>query len=373
MVKVFIGDIFKSKMQTIVNTVNCVGVMGKGIALKFKEHFPDMFNEYKDMCKTNEVKPGVPYLYKDLFDNNIINFPTKNDWRSPSKVSDVINGLDIFLKKNQEWGIKSIAFPPLGCGSGGLEWSLIGKIMYQKLLKLDIPVEIYAPFGTPSKQLKPEFLMQEIPLNKKEISGKTQEKIRPEWITILEVVYRLQERAYTPKVGRIIFQKICYVITEMGINTGFHFKQSQYGPFSSEAKNAFNILANANLIKEKQLGRMTALIVNKDYLKIRKKYDFELEKLIPKIEKIVDLFSRIKNTEQAEEVTTVFYAIRQLKKENSDKIINEKTLFEYILDWKSRWNTEEKKMSLISTIRNLVIMKWLKLSYSNELPEPDYI
>lgn len=381
MIKVLIGDIFTSKMQTIVNTVNCVGVMGKGIALKFKEHFPDMFKEYRNMCKIHEIKPGIPYIYKNLFGDSVLNFPTKDHWRSPSKVSDIINGLDIFIRKYKEWGIKSIAFPPLGCGNGGLEWNLIGKIMYQKLLSLDIPIELYAPFGTSTKELRSDFLQEEIALlqkgnlqkNRKDISGKMQGKIKLEWIAVLDTVYQLQERAYTPKVGRIIFQKICYVITEMGINTGFHFKQGQYGPFSDEVKNMITVFANANLIQEKQFGKMTMLIVNKEFLDVRKKFAMELEKLAPKIFKTVDLFSRIKNTESAEEVTTVFYASQQLKKNNFNQPISEKMLFDYILKWKPYWNNEEKKMSLISTIRNLVIMKWLKITYSKELPELDFI
>lgn len=136
MIKVLIGNMFESQAQTLVNTVNCVGVMGKGIAKEFKKRFPDMFRDYAERCKRGDVNPGVPYIYTDLLGNSIVNFPTKDHWRSPSKLEDVIRGLDIFADKYHEWGIKSVAFPPLGCGNGGLEWRAVGPLMYQNCRNL---------------------------------------------------------------------------------------------------------------------------------------------------------------------------------------------------------------------------------------------
>jgi hypothetical protein len=97
MIKVLIGNLFETSMQTLVNTVNCVGVMGKGVAKTFKENYPSMFDDYKQRCEHKHVKPGVPYFYKDMLGVSILNFPTKDHWRSPSKLSDVINGLDVFV------------------------------------------------------------------------------------------------------------------------------------------------------------------------------------------------------------------------------------------------------------------------------------
>ena len=145
MIKVLIGNMFESKSQTLVNTVNCVGVMGKGIAQEFKKRFPEMYKEYKDLCNSGQVRLGYPYHYKDFFDVSIINFPTKKHWRAMSRLDDIINGLDMFIEKYKQWGIESVAIPPLGCGNGGLEWQIIGPIIYQKLRSIDIPVEIYAP------------------------------------------------------------------------------------------------------------------------------------------------------------------------------------------------------------------------------------
>lgn len=179
MVKVLIGNIFESRAETIVNTVNCVGVMGKGIALEFKKRFPEMAKDYKKRCDAKNVLPGVPYMYTDLFGVSILNFPTKNHWRSPSRLEDVIRGLDIFLENCDEWGVESIAFPPLGCGNGGLDWAVVGPIMYQKLSKLGIEVELYAPFGTSHRELSEEFLSQRV-VTDDNMKGLVQRKLREE-------------------------------------------------------------------------------------------------------------------------------------------------------------------------------------------------
>ena len=129
---------FESKCTTIVNAVNCVGVMGKGIALEFKRRYPEMYDEYVDKCKAGEVKVGKPYVYNNADGMKILNFPTKDHWRSPSRLSYVIDGLNWFIKHYEEYEIKSIAFPTLGCGNGGLTWETVGTVMYNKLSDLPL-------------------------------------------------------------------------------------------------------------------------------------------------------------------------------------------------------------------------------------------
>ncbi|MDO9349856.1 MAG: macro domain-containing protein, partial [Deltaproteobacteria bacterium] len=158
MVKVLLGDLFESKAQTWVNTINCVGVMGKGVALEFKNRFPDMYEDYVTRCKRGEVKLGRPYLFKRLVPPWILNFPTKDHWRSVANLKSIIEGLKYLLSHYEEWGIQSLAVPPLGCGQGQLEWRIVGPTLYRLLSKMDIPVELYAPYGTPHEELQPEFL-----------------------------------------------------------------------------------------------------------------------------------------------------------------------------------------------------------------------
>src|SRR6266540_4183792 len=123
MFKALIGDLFESRAQTLVNTVNCVGVMGKGVALEFKKRFPANFEDYAARCERKQVRLGQPYLYRDPSGRSIVNVPTKDHWRSPARLRDIERGLDYFVRHIEKWGIQSVAMPPLGCGNGGLEWS----------------------------------------------------------------------------------------------------------------------------------------------------------------------------------------------------------------------------------------------------------
>ena len=158
MVRILIGDLFASKMQTIVNTVNCVGVMGKGIALEFKKRFPDMYQDYVARCAAKQVRLGQPYLFRQLVPPWILNFPTKDDWRSVSRLSDIVAGLEYLEQHYQEWGITSLAVPPLGCGQGQLEWRVVGPTLFRYLSRFQVPVELYAPHGTPEHELASSFL-----------------------------------------------------------------------------------------------------------------------------------------------------------------------------------------------------------------------
>lgn len=138
------SDIFKSEMQTLLNPVNCVGVMGAGLALEFKRRYPAMNREYEKKCKARELNPGFPYIWHGK-PKSIINFPTKNDFRNASNMYMIIDGLRVFAFSYQKWGVESVAFPALGCGYGGLNWAAVKPIMESFLLRCDIPVEIYPP------------------------------------------------------------------------------------------------------------------------------------------------------------------------------------------------------------------------------------
>lgn len=138
------GNIFNSKAQTIVNTVNCVGVMGKGIALVFKLRYPNMFDIYKDHCRAKLIGIGKLWLYKgEENDPWVLNFPTKFHWKYPSKIEYVEQGLEKFVATYKEKGITSIAFPMLGTNNGGLDKSIVLPLMERYLSQCDIPVEIY--------------------------------------------------------------------------------------------------------------------------------------------------------------------------------------------------------------------------------------
>lgn len=368
MFKALIGDLFESRAQTLVNTVNCVGVMGKGVAQEFKKRYPAMFKDYVSRCEDGRVRIGEPYLYRDTTGLSILNFPTKRHWRSPSLMADIELGLDYLAQHAAALGITSLAMPPLGCGNGGLSWSEVGPLIYRKLAHLPIDIELYAPYGTSRNELSIEFLGQpaQMTLDGK---GRRQEKLNPSWVVLMEVLERLQQQPYANPVGRTIFQKICYVVTEMGVPTGFQFGKGSYGPFSEEVKPILSEFANRNWLQEVSLGRMLSLSVEPAYQRERGKFSTVIDQHERKIVKVVDLFSRIKNTEQAEEVFTVLFATRQLKASRPDHEISEQELFDYIIDWKKSWNTQEKKEAVANAIRSLLLLGWMRLDFSDSLQE----
>lgn len=366
MFRALIGDLFTSKGRTLVNTVNCVGVMGKGVAFEFKKRWPAMFEDYQRRCATKQVRLGEPYLYRDITGVSIINFPTKDHWRSPSRVADVASGLDHLVAHAGTWGIRSLALPPLGCGNGGLEWSEVGPLIYRKLHDAPFDVEVYAPFGTPAQQLTEEFLSAppQISLSGQ---GRRQGRLNPDWVALVEVLRDVQAQPYANPIGRTIFQKLCYVLIEMGVPTGFQFGKGSYGPYSADVKVALHEMANRNWLQEKPLGRMVALMVGPQYERDRSRYAAHIKEQRKRIAKAVDLFSRIKNTEQAEEVLTVLYASRQIKQARSTETVTEQDIYDYILDWKKSWHTEEKQQAVANAIRNLVLLGWMKAEVSEKL------
>lgn len=136
------GNIFASKAQVIVNTINCEGVMGAGIALECRLRYPDMFERYVEICQKGLLEPGKLWLYKDKTPW-ILNFPTKKYWRYPSKESYLRDGLEKFRDTYKSREIKSVAFPLLGADKGGLDKSISKSILMQYLSDLDINIEIY--------------------------------------------------------------------------------------------------------------------------------------------------------------------------------------------------------------------------------------
>jgi len=146
MIEIKKGNIFTSKCQTIVNTVNCVGVMGAGIAYEFKLRYPDMFDKYKVFCDSGLIDIGNLWIYKlskDEAYENILNFPTKKHWKYPSKEEYLEKGLKKFIDTYKEKKISSVAFPLLGASKGGISEQTTIEIMKRYLENIDIPIEIW--------------------------------------------------------------------------------------------------------------------------------------------------------------------------------------------------------------------------------------
>jgi O-acetyl-ADP-ribose deacetylase (regulator of RNase III) len=168
-IKYLEGNILEATTQVVVNTVNCEGFMGKGLALQFKKNFPDMFNDYKLKCKEGQIGIGRLHLYKNSLRYWILNFPTKDQWRQKSKLEYIEKGLMEFKNKYKEWGITSIAFPRLGCQQGGLDWSDVKLVMEKNLSDLPgLQVEIFSYKPTINRSTKKTRQRKKLLLNRKQ-------------------------------------------------------------------------------------------------------------------------------------------------------------------------------------------------------------
>jgi len=364
MVTVKIGDIFASHAQTLVNTVNCVGVMGKGIALGFRERFADMYEDYIRRCKAKQVELGKPYLFKRLAAPWILNFPTKEHWRSVSRLDAIVEGLKYLKKHYKEWGITSLAVPPLGCGHGQLEWRIVGPTLYRQLRELDIPVDLYAPSGTPDEELDMSFLGK-IPAYSKTSGPGAPYRVDPAWIALVAILQRLEQEPYHRPVGRIMFQKIAYFATSLGIPTGLDYHRSSYGPNASDLKRHITALVNNGLVREEKLGRMFAVRVGQTFNDAEKLYQHQIQEWSPIIEKVADLFMRM-NTEQAEIAASVHFAAEEIRK-SQNQVPHEKNIFEAVVQWKQKRRPPLNEKDVALTIRNLNLLSWLEATVSDDL------
>lgn len=369
-IQVKVGDLFESGAHTLVNTVNTVGVMGKGIALAFKKRFPEMYEDYAKRCEAGELRLGQPYVYKSLVGPWVLNFPTKGHWRSVSKLSDIVAGLEYLGAWYGDWGIESLAVPPLGCGHGQLDWDVVGPTLYRHLSQLDIPVQMYAPLGTPPEQLQLSFLESSAPVDSHDSVPLS--KIDPAAVALVGIVSRINRERYHWPIGRTTFQKIAYFATECGLPTGLSYRRGSYGPFAAELKRLTARLMNNGLIHETRRGRMFEVSPGPTYADARQLYKPQLREWTPIVEKVADLFLRLQRTHDAELAATVHFAARELTDQrNGQGSPSEQDVMDEIKDWKAKRRPALDDKQLATAIRYMGVLGWTELKPSPGLELSD--
>lgn len=223
------GNILESEAEALVNTVNTVGVMGKGIALQFKKVYPNNYKAYRDACKAGHVKIGKLFVFNDSNlasgEKIIVNFPTKKHWRNPSEYSYIEAGLEDLKRVIHEFKIKSIAIPPLGAGNGGLNWERVKAIIVDKLREESIEVLIYEPTEVISEQVRKERV-----------------KLTPSRALLLSVLYDLVSQG--EYVSEFSSEKVCYFLQRFGAEQylKLDYKPYFYGPYSGKVRFLLNKL-----------------------------------------------------------------------------------------------------------------------------------
>ena len=224
------GDILAEDAEALVNTVNCVGVMGRGIALQFKKAFPENFRVYAEACERGEVQPGRMFVFETLQLTNpryIINFPTKRHWRGNSRIEDVDAGLKNLVTVIRERGIRSIAVPPLGSGLGGLAWSDVCPRIEKALRCLnDVEVVVYEPRGAPETE--------------RMVRSSEAPRMTAGRAALVGLMDRYLNGLLDPFVTLLEVHKLMYFMQVAGQPLRLKFTKAVYGPYAENLRHVLN-------------------------------------------------------------------------------------------------------------------------------------
>lgn len=224
------GNLLEADAEAIVNTVNTVGVMGKGIALQFKQAWPENFKAYASACEAGEVVPGRMFVFElggMVNPRYIINFPTKRHWRQRSRIEDVSAGLKALVAEVRSRGIRSVAMPPLGCGNGGLDWAEVRPLIEEAFAELpDVRVLLFAPHGAPDARAMP---VRTPPAKMTEA--------RALFIKLMEQYASLHYRRTLLEA-----QKLAYFLQEAGQNLRLKYQAGHYGPHADNLNKVLEVM-----------------------------------------------------------------------------------------------------------------------------------
>lgn len=226
------GNILYAEAEALVNTVNCVGVMGRGIALQFKNAYPENFEAYVAACRHEEVQPGRMFVFATGELGNpkyIINFPTKRHWRGKSRIEDIDAGLEDLAEVIKRFDIRSIAVPPLGSGLGGLRWDDVKPRIEAALQAIpQVRVLVYEPAGAP--------------VSDKMIHKREAPKMTAGRAALVELISRYLKGLLDPAVSLLEVHKLMYFLQEAGEPLRLQFKEAHYGPYAENLRHVLNAI-----------------------------------------------------------------------------------------------------------------------------------
>lgn len=226
------GNILSADVEALVNTVNCVGVMGRGIALQFRKAFPANYDAYKAVCDRKKLHPGMMLTHELHQLHNpqvIINFPTKRHWKGKSRIEDIALGLKALVEEIRRRNIRSIAVPPLGCGLGGLNWAEVRPMIEHAFAALpNVRVLLYEPAGAP-------------------VSEEMARERKPPEMTVGRAVLLCLMRRYLgalmdPSVSLLEIHKLMYFMQEAGEGLQLRYQKALYGPYAENLRHVLNLI-----------------------------------------------------------------------------------------------------------------------------------
>lgn len=219
------GNIVQDDAEALVNTVNCVGIMGRGIALQFRKAFPENYSQYKAYCDKGKMRPGVMFVYDSHRLHNpryIINFPTKRHWKGKSRIEDIQLGLKALIAEVRRLQIKSVAIPPLGCGLGGLAWKVVRPMIVDAFRSLsDVRVLLHEPDEVPTEDVARAAVVPAM------TEGRA---------ALLGLMRRYLAAVMEPAITLLEVHKLMYFMQEAGEPLRLNYRKAWYGPYAENLR-----------------------------------------------------------------------------------------------------------------------------------------
>jgi O-acetyl-ADP-ribose deacetylase (regulator of RNase III) len=313
------GNLLASDAEALVNTVNTVGVMGKGIALQFKNAYPENFKAYAAACKRNEVVPGRMFVYDTgvLGDaaRYIINFPTKRHWKAKSRLEDIESGLEDLVRILIEYKITSVAVPPLGCGNGGLDWAQVAPLIRRAMEQVpDVRVILHAPDGAPAND---EML---IGTGKPRLTGPRAAMIA------------LMDRYLLPdyKLSALEAQKLAYFLQVAGMPMKLRHVKQQFGPYAENLNHALIALEGHYLRGFGDRSSKVALHLMPSAAESAEDFLASDSASASAVERVAALVRGFETPYGLELLATVHWAVKDLRSTDRDAVR------QYVVNWTKR-------------------------------------
>lgn len=339
------GNILDSSAQCLVNTVNCEGFMGKGIAYQFKERFPENNKEYVKACKNGNLTIGKILFFEE--DGKIIaNFPTKNKWREKSQYSYIDSGLEALEKGITERNIQSLAIPPLGCGNGGLDWNIVKQKILDRFKNSNVDIIIYEP----SKVFTPKPIVHKMSAS--------------------HLILMMLKIGLHP-IGKLRLQKAAYFLNIFSGDDYFKFEEYKFGPYDHDIEILSQHIKDFQEIYGVDTAAAQKILYNNIVSDSVKE---TVEKFTPAIHKATIFVNSIESNHELEIAATIVYIIKDNPQFKEDEIVNY-----FLNDWPkedpTKFSKEEIKISLTRLIKsNIIIQNLFGYFVSDEIQnKPDLL
>jgi hypothetical protein len=284
------------------------------------------------------------------------------EWWSDSKLADIEQGLAYLARHVEEWGVTSLAVPPLGAGSGGLDWASVGPTLYRHLDQLPIPVLLYAPFDAPKEQATVQFLAA----HQATAGDGDASRLPPGAMVIAEIVRRIDHDRHAWPVGRTRLQKLVYFATAAGVPTSLEFTEGSYGPFAEDLQSLLRRLVNNGILTEARMGRMLAVRPGPTFADASARYRDSIQPHEAAIGRVADLLARL-DTQHTEIAASVHFAAGSLM-HTLGRRPTEREVLAKVQHWKQRRQPPLPEADIVLAIHDLAALGWIDVIPSPDLP-----